>query len=306
MNRAPVGLATRLVGAAVLALAVGGCLVDAPTPAPSATPTLEPVPTARVAAYRLGTTAWYGGLVLTFERATSTLGPRGGPVAVELALANPGAEELGLGGPIRLVAGERDVEPSRDTPIPSVPAGGTVGTTVVFAVDGDFNVAAAAIVVGRAEEHQVIVPLVAGSAASGVETVTLEPATFDLDGAALAGDLLVTLRSAELRSDLPDWGVELPRGSVALTITYDVANRSDFVGGLPFTAENLALVLPNDSRISARADGHSAPALVVAPRAVVRGLTSRFEVPAPGPGSYRLVVTNGRTSKAIEFVIGGG
>jgi hypothetical protein len=305
VTRARAGLAAARTVVAVSALA--GCIVDAPTPVPSATPTIEPAATARVDAYPLATTAWYAGLVLTFDGAISTLDAKGGPVAVELTLANPGPEELGLGGPIRLVAGDRAVEPSRDTPIPSVPAGGSVSTTIVFPVERDFDVPGATIVIGRAEEHQAIVPLVPGSGGSGfAATVTLEPATFELAGAAQVRDLLVTLRSAELRSDLPDWGTQLPRGSVALSLTYDVAFRSDFVGGFPFTAENLSLLLPDGRAISARADGHSAPALVVGPRAVVDGLTSRFEVPAPGIGAYRLLVTNGAATKEIELEIGGG
>lgn len=312
MIRAPAGRAAGTTGLAAfaslttLALAVAGCIVDAPTPAPSPTPTVEPVATARIDTYELATTAWYGGLILTFERATSTLDVKGGPVAVEVTLSNPGPDELSLGGPIRLAAGDRAIEPSRDTPVPSVPAGGSVVTTLVFPVDGDFDVPAAAIVVGRAEEHQAIVPLVPGSADGALKPATLEPATFELEGVAQVRDLLVTVRSAELRSDLPDWGLQLPRGSIALTLVYDVAFRSDFVGGFPFTAENLGLILPDGRTIAARADGHSAPALVVAPRAVVKGLESRFEVPAPGIGAYRLVVANGTATKEIALAIGGG
>lgn len=306
MSHPPRGFAAALVRGAALSLALGGCLVDAPTPAPSRSPTPAPAPTARIDVYELATTAWYGGLVLTFDQATATLEAKGGLVEVELSISNPGSEELVLAGPIRLAAGETGVDPSRDTPIPAVPAGGTVATRVIFAVDGSFDVPGSAIVIGRAEEHQAIVPLEAGRGAPDLGSVTLEPMTLEIDGGAQARDLVVTLRSAELRSDLPDWGVELPRDSVALTITYDVAYRSDFVGGFPFTAENLALVLPDGTRVSARADGHSAPALVVPPRAVVSGLASRFEVPAPGLGTYRLVVINGATSKEIEIVIGGG
>jgi hypothetical protein len=285
---------------------MAGCLVDAPTPEPSATATVEPLPSARVDAYRLDTTVWYGGLILAFGTATSTLDARGGPIEVGITLANPGSEDLGLSGPIHLAASGRTVEPSRDTLIPIVPAGGEAAARVVFPVDGTFDVPAAAIVVGRPEEHQAIVQLMAGSGAGGLGNVTLEPVTIELEGAAQVRDLLVTLTSAELRRDLPDWGMELVRGSVALTITYDVAFRSDFVGGFPFTAENLALVLPDGRTISARADGHSAPALVIAPRAVVSGLATRFEVPAPGVGTYRLVVTNGKAMKEIELVIGAG
>ena len=76
-------------------------------------------------------------------------------------------------------------------------------------------------------------------------------------------------------------------------------------GGFAFTAENLSLVLPDGRTLSAREDGHSAPALVIGPRATVTGLQSRFEVPAPGIDLYRLVVRDGAATKGIELAIAG-
>ena len=296
MTRTP---AYRAAALAVAAFVLAGCLADAPTPSATPTPTLEPEPTATVTTYRLNTTVWYGGLVLTFGTATSTIDAKGGPVAVDMTIENPGAEDATLNGPIRLTADGRGIEPSRETVLPAVPAGGTAATTVVFEVDGAFNVPDSAIQVGRSEEHQAIVALVPGAAG----TVTLEPVRLELTGKAQAGNLLVTVRAAELRADLPDWGLELTRGSLALTLTYDVANRSDFVGGLAFTTANLSLVLPDRRTISARQDGRSAPALLIRPGAVVQGLRSRFEVPAPGTGLYGLIVRDGAATKRIPLRI---
>jgi hypothetical protein len=254
-----------------------------------------------VTAYRLERTVWYGGLVLTFGTATATLDAKGGPVVVEMTITNPGVEDAELAGPILLTAAGLGIRPSRETVIPTVAAGSEVGVSVVFVVDGAFDVPASAIRVGRSEEHQAVVPLVPGTA----DLVTLEPQSFELTGAAQAGALLVTVHAAELRADLPDLGMQLARDSVALTLTYDVTFRSDFSGGFAFTTENLSLVLPDGRTLSAREDGHSAPALVIGPRATLAGLQSRFEVPAPGIDLYQLVVRDGAATKKIELSVAG-
>jgi hypothetical protein len=282
-------------------LLLGACLVDAPTTSVSPTATPEPDPTARVTAYPLDRTVWYGGLVLTFGTATATLDAKGGPVTVDLAIANPGPEDANLDGPVLLTATGIGVQPSRETVFPLVPAGGGVVLTVVFVVDGAFDVSAAAIRVGRSEEHQAVVPLVPGV----IEAVTLEPVRFELSGSAQAGSLLVSVHAAELRADLPDWGMQLPRSSIALTLTYDATFRSDFAGGFAFTTENLGLLLADGRTLSAREDGHSAPALVIGPRATITGLQSRFEVPAPGIDLYQLLVRDGAATKKIELSVAG-
>lgn len=284
---------------ASVALVFAGCISDAPTPEVTPTPTPEVLPTATVTTYRLDTTVWYGGFVLTFGSARATIDLKGGPVEVELTMENLGPEDETLSGPIVLAAGGLGFEPSRNSVLPSIPAGGIVDTTIVFEVDGTLDLAAAAIRIGRSDEHQAIVPLVSGPA----ETVTLEPVVVELTGRAQAGAILVTVRAAELRADMPDWGLELPRGSMALTLTYDASFRGNFAGGFPFTTENIGLALPDGRTISARADGHSAPAQVLKPGVVATGLRSRFEVPAPGTGQYALVVRDGSTARRIPLTI---
>jgi hypothetical protein len=285
--------------AASIALALAGCLTDAPAPSSSVTPSPAPDPTATVTTYRLETTVWYAGFVLTFGTATATIDPKGGPVAVEVAFQNAGPEAATLGGPIILASRGRAVGPSRDSVLPLVPVGERSEAVLIFEVDGAFDLAAAALRIGRPEEHQGIVPLVEGAA----DPHALEPLTVSLSGSGQAGALRVTLSAAELRSDLPDWGVQLPRAVMALTVTYDAAYRSDFAGGFAFTTANLGLRLPDGTTISAREDGHSAPATVIGPGAVVSGLQSRFEVPVPGPGTYGLVVRDGDTTTVIEVAI---
>lgn len=285
--------------AAAAGLLLGGCLVDAPTPSttPSVAPEADPTPT--VTAYPLDTTVWYGGLMLSFGTATATLDAKGGPVTVDLEIQNPGPEDAELDGPVLLTAGGQGVPPTRETVLPVVPAGGSVTVTVPFVVDGQFDLSGAVIRVGRPEEHQALVPLVPGVA----EPVTLEPVTAELTVEGQAGSLLVELSGLELRADLPDWHQELPRGVLALTLTYGATFRSGFAGGFAFTTDNVALLLPDGTTIGSRRDGHSQSILVIGPGIRQAPLRSRFEVPSPGDGAYALVIRDGSATRRLPFVI---
>jgi hypothetical protein len=293
------GLRRAVALAAAMAFVLGGCITDAPPPTPVPTASPEPQATPTVTAYALDTVTWYGGFVLTFATATSTLDAKGGPVTVELVLSNPGPEDATLDGPIVLASGGVAVEPARESVIPLVAAGRVATATLTFDLGPDFDVPAAAIRVGRPEEHQAIVPLVAGSAT----TVTLEPQLVEVAVSGQAGELSVQLRSVELRADLPDWRQELDRDVFAVTLTYDAAFRSEFAGGFAFTAANVALRLPDGTTVEPRHDGRSQSVLVIEPGAREIGLQSRFEVPAPGPGRYVLVIRDGTATKDLPFEI---
>ncbi len=294
------GFRGRAAGAAVVAAAVmlAGCNA-APVPTPIPTPTRAPLPTPVSTTYAVGVTAWYAGLLLHVDSATSVLDAGGGSVTVELRIENPGDEFSGLVAPISLVAGERSVGPAHGTVIPDVPAGESAASTVQFDVDAAFDVARSAIVIGRPTEHEVVIPLVP----AGDGLVTLEPRVLTLDGSGTAGVLTVTVTGGELRADLPDWGLELARDTLALTVTYTARYRGNFSGGFAFTGANISLRLPDGTTVVARPDGHSQSAAVLAPRVAMPGLIARFDVPAPGEGEYALLVHDGATSKAIPFKI---
>ena len=292
----------RLLGlaslASVVALVVAGCLTDAPVATPEPTPTPRPEATPIVTRYPLNTRVWYGGLILTFGTATATIDEKGGPVAIDLTLENTGGVEAGLDGPVRLKAGETSLEPTRETVLPLVPAATTVATTVTFEVGEGFDPATATIELGRTIEHQGIVPLVSGATAA----VTLEPLGFEVSVEGQAGSIFIKVHSAELRADLPDWGLELPRDVLALTLSYDATFRSDFPGGAAFTTENVRLVLPGGERVGPRPDGHSHSIALLRPNRRNTILT-RFEVPAPGSGNYTFVVGDGATTVDLPFAI---
>jgi len=284
--------------AAVAVLSFAACLPEpAPTPTPS--PTATPLPTPVTTTYALKATGWYGGLVVHLDRVVAVLDAGGGPVRLDLQLENPGNDPGGLGGPILLAAGGRGVEPVPGTSMPEVPAAGRASVTLEFDVDGAFEMDRAAIRIGRSAEHQVIVPLLPGS----LDLVTLEPITTALTGKAAAGALSVALASAELRADLPDWGLELAHDTLALSVTYAARYTGNFSGGFAFTGSNIRLRLPSGREVAVREDGHSQSLEALKPGVTVMGLTSRFEVPTPGPGEYALVVRDGKESSAIPFTI---
>ena len=282
----------------VLAGALSGCTTES---APLATPppTATPFPTPTTTVFELDATAWYAGLVIHLDRATAVLDAGGGFVTLDLRLENPGEDLASLEAPVLVESAGHEVDPVRGTIIPDVPAGASVGTSIQFNVDAAFVPERATVRIGRAAEHVVVVPFAQGS--QGL--MTLQPQTLDLAGSGTAGSLSITLKGGELRADLPDWGLELARDSLALSVTYTARYRGTFSGGFPFTGANIALRLPDKSIISSRPDGRSQSIQILPPGALVPNLRSRFEVPPPGNGTYGLVVRDGSATHVIPFTI---
>lgn len=297
------GLPRRGGLAASIALALSGTLLGACATGPSLAPSVpvvsSPFPTPVTTTFQLDATAWYAGLVIHLDRAVAVLDEAGGFVAVDLRLENPGTDVASLDVPIILAAADQAVEPVRGTVVPDVDPGSSAGLTVQFNVDAAFDVSAAALQIGRPSEHVVVVPLVAGSRVA----MTLGPRSLVVAGSATAGGLKVTVTGAELRADLPDWGLELPKASLALSLDLTATYVGDFAGGFAFTAANLGLLLPAGSVISTRPDGHSQSVAVLEPGVPSPGLRARFEVPAPGDGPYALLVRDGTQRAWIKFTI---
>ena len=106
-----------------------------------------------------------------------------------------------------------------------------------------------------------------------------------------------------MRWDLPDWHDELPLATEALTVTYDVTYTGTFSGGIPFTADNVRIRLPDGTVLAPRADGHSQSIVAIGPGRTARGLTSRFEVPNGLAGFVAFVLRDGSAQKLIQFKV---
>lgn len=284
---------------AVVVAVVAAC--DAGTPTPSPGPTFEPDPTPVSTTYEMGTHIWYEGLELDFDRVTSTLDARGGPVELLLGIKNPTTDDSTLDGKVTIVVGTIRMEPTRESVIPIVPAGGSVAVVLTFELQKVTSIEAARFEVGDAPLHVARVPVTA----AGDPPLTFEPVALSLKGAATAKSLKLTLRAGTLRWDLPDWSQELDASLASLTLVYDATYAGDFAGGFAFTGDNVALRLPDGSLIGARRDGHSQSVELIGARKTKKNLSSRFEIPAGVPGQYALVVKDGSTTKAIVFTIEG-
>ena len=290
-------LAALLVSAA---LSLSGCLDAAVSPA-APTPTSTPEPTPTTTTYPIGTTVWYEGLVLQFDKATATLDARGGPVDVALRIQNPNEEASPLDGAIRLVIGSTRVEANRQSSVPQVAPGGSASLVLTYELQGIASVADAVIEVGAAPLHVARIPLTA----KGGEAAAFEPVTIEVAGSATAADLKLTLRTGLLRWDLPDWSQELDAKLALLILTYDATYAGGFAGGISFTGENVALRLPDGKILEERRDGHSQSVELIGARKTKKGLLSRFEIPFGTTGKLALLVRSGTSEKAIVFAVGG-
>ena len=294
----------RLAGLALVAVALAGCL-DVPVASVSPTVPPTPEPTPPTTTYTLGTMAWYEGLLITVEDVMATLDARGGPVIVRLKLENPAADDADLNARVLLQvdagSSEPPLAPTRESKIPTVPAGGAAEATLTFELQGIASVEKAAVQIGESPLHVAHVPL----SASGGTATTLQPIVLSPSGVNVAGDLRITLRGAVLRWDLPDWSEELSAQLAVMTLTYDVTYLGDFSGGFAFTGDNVALRLPDGSWTGARRDGHSQSIELIGAGKTAKGLSSRFEVADGLTGRFALVVRNGSTTNLIVFRVGG-
>ena len=293
MNRPLVLVLVVALAAATLA----GCDSAPASAAPTGTRVPEPTPV--TSRYELGTVVWYEGLVLHFDRATAILDDRGGPVEVVVRVQNDALEPVDLRAPIRLLVAGQLIEPTRESRVATVPAGGQVGAVMRYELQGISSVADAVVQVGLEPQHLALVPL---TPAAG-DPVVFEPVEFDLRGTGTAGDLRINLRHGVLRWDLPDWSQQLASDLQALTLTYNVTYLGEFAGGFAFTGDNVYLRLPDDSIVNPRRDGHSQSVELIGAKKTKDGLFSRFEIPAGMTGKFALFVRNGETKTAIVFTV---
>jgi len=293
------GRPARLVRvAALLALLLAGCN-GTPSPPASLAPILAG-PTPTVTSYSIGTTGWIDGFIVTVNAATASLDAKGGTLSVNATLQNAGTDDAVLDVPIVVTAGDTTFQLTHGTGLPEIAGDGVVNVTLPFDIVGRGTVDDAVIRIGRDGDHAIAIPL--RSATAGA--VRLEPIELTITGNGQAGSLRAVLHHVQLRWDLPDWHDELPLATRALTITYDVTYAGTFSGGTAFTGANVQLQLPDGTRVSPRADGHSQSIVLIGPGKTAKGLTSRFEIPDGVNGKFALVVIDGSASKPIAFTLG--
>lgn len=288
--------------AAVLVLAGLLAACDSAPPATvRPTPTRAPDPTPATTTYSLGTDVWYEGLVLHMDLATAVLDSRGGTVDIAFRIENSGKEPSDLDAQMTLVVAGNRIAPTRESHVPTTPAGKTALALLTFELQEIDSADDGVLEIGADPDHIAKVPF----GPAGGEAVTFKPISLKVSGTGSAGDLKIAIKRGVIRWDLPDWSQELTADRRALTLTYDATYNGGFSGGLAFTGDNVSLRLPNGKTIDTRADGHSQSVELIGAGKTKPGLVSRFEIPAGMSGKFGLVVKNGGTQRVIYFTIMG-
>lgn len=286
-----------LVGVLSLALAAcggsasGATTTDAPVEAPAsaapAEPTTSPEPTAATTTIQVDGEAWFAGFHLTFGAATAEITPgRGGIVTIETMFENTGDEDATLDATLNLASAGENAREAITMDIPRVPGGLSGKGLLAFDVEDTFTFDDAVLTLGRSGNQQAVVPLTAMAG----EAVTQEPVAVTASGSGQAGDLRIDIDGGELRADSPWRHGQMEEGSLVLTMSYAATFDSGFAGGFAFTAENVALRLPDGTTVGVIQDGRSQSIELIGSNATVKHLYSRFEIDDPAAGDYAFLV----------------
>ena len=291
---------TVLAASVLLGLAAAACGSSAAAPISPATGTTAPAEESTAAEASLPAEeatptsmsvdvdgeAWFAGFHVTFGNATAELDSNGGTVLIETEFENTGDEDATLDATLDLAYGGEHAQDALEMDIPSVPGGSTSDGTLAFAVDETFTFDDAVLTLGRSTNQQAVVPLTPGAG----EAVTQEPVAIDATGSGTADTLRIDLNGGEMRADQPWSHGQMEDGSFVLTLNYDATFESDFAGGFAFTAENVALRLPDGTTVGVIQDGRSQSIELIGPESTAKDQFSRFEIDDPASGDYALLV----------------
>lgn len=271
--------------------ATGATTTSAPADVPASTapaePTTAPEATPAATTVQVDGEAWFAGFHLTFGAATADLtSGRGGTVTIETMFENTGDEDATLDATLNLASAGENARDALEMDIPRVPGGLSAKGLLAFAVDDTFTFDDAVLTLGRSGNQQAVVPLTAMAG----EAVTLAPVAVTATGSGQAGDLRIDLDGGELRADSPWSHGQMEDGSFVLTMTYSATFDSGFAGGFAFTAENVALRLPDGTTVGVIQDGRSQSIELIGPDSTVKDLFSRFEIDDPAAGDYAFLV----------------
>lgn len=294
--------------AAVCLSACGGTRSKRPVPvvttttaAGASTTTLPPVTQA------VNHAVYYAGFKLGLGTATLHTNDFGTRVVdIATTVGNEGTDPETFGSTLDLFAAGKHYSPDDvGTKLPTVAGQAQTNGNISFDVDDKFAFGDAVLTIGHPSHEQVVLPLGAPTAGGGV-SIDLAPATFAVTGTASTGPLRLTVSDVVLRADNPKDHLEAEKGKRFLSITFDVTDTSGFPAGYAFTHENVALKLPDGTQL-APDDG---PIQLLNPNSTLSGQTARFTVPAPGRGSYQVVLIDDiaapHTTSAIPITVPAG
>ena len=269
-------------------------LTAVPTPTPAPTPTPLPTPLAMT----LDSHVWWGGYAIDVSGATyDPLKRKLVVVATFLNTSTAPNDVSGLGSGLNVLWNSTYLPGF--IPLGGVPAGGTVRGEIQVQVPVGFTPETAVLVFGQPTEHQATVPL------NGDPAVSEQPVTFPVAGKVKMGKyasytvktgLLMPASCAGSPTKMK-YGA-MKSGDMSIVLGGTAANGES---GYDAFIDKAYLTVPDGTTAAAN------PAIYVSvvSKGTVRDAAMCFNVPAPGPGTYKLTMHESRSKKngAITFVI---
>lgn len=297
-HRGPIHLfLTASLAIAIVAIAACGGGDDEDDSTPTAEPTVEESPEeedeeAEADSVTVDESFWHAGWKVTLGEATLTSEAGGaGEVSIAAEFENLGTDQATFDSQLLLTSSGNDYpdETFGGHDLPQVPGERTGEGSFNFAVDEEFTLEDATLIIGNAMNQQATVPI----GPDGDDLVSLEPQEITAAGDVSAGAVTVTVERAELRADLPDRHSQMEEGKLALTVYFSVTPAGGIqIGQGVFQSPNVALELPNGTTVAVISDGVSGVNELLQGRegTTISDLQVRFEVDEPADGTYAFVV----------------
>jgi hypothetical protein len=165
-------------------------------------------------------------------------------LTITATLENLGADEAFFGPNVVVTTANNSYTPGFGSDIPDVPGGLKSQATIGYAIDADFDLASAQLVVGSADENRAVVPL-----SGGGDAVRLEPSEVDVSGTLSMELIDLVFSSGDLRYDIVSRHRQVDAGKQALTLNFDVVSRKG--GNWNLFPTDFALILPDGTPIAA-------------------------------------------------------
>jgi hypothetical protein len=258
---------------------VGGAAAAGAGPAAPAPTTSAPASGPQVV--KVGKTAWYAGLKLTFEEVTYDPEATSDTVTAKVLVENLSGRDYQPSLPVLFSTGTQQYDGDfvqRST----VGAQQSSRLDLAFRADNlPTGLAGTSFVIGRGTETQSTVPVIDG------ELIANEPRSVLSNGKKIAfRDTNVWFKQCEVRADLVPNHYQAKRDHVVLACVYDVQFSGTYRGGHFWGEENLRLKLPDGTVIgSTQRDSAALSAAEIVPDQYVA-----FQLPAAPSGAYALQI----------------
>lgn len=237
--------------------------------------------------YPVNLTFWFQGFMIEAGDAVFAttepdfLGRQDFTLAVEATFTNQGENQSFVQSDSALVTVSETYPATFQNDVPEVPGGLSSDGSFRFLVDDTFDIDTAYMLLGRADEQRVQVPI----GPNGGELVTFEPQGVPLTGGISMSLIDMNFTSAELRADYPNSHEQVDAEKLALWLNFDTTSRKP--GNWNIFATEFALTAPSGNSLPVA--WSDLPGLPGSDEGLdTEGLYLRFLVDEQASGTYTL------------------